>query len=232
MFSRYVFLNLLYFANRNGFLKQFSFYVFFKEYFEKNTIIYNFTYHKIAKMIGIHPKTAERYVKKLIQQKYCEIYGNNLHFRSQAKITKDLELKFKGGKALECELDQKDILNNFYKIFLKINANRQEYRIKKPADNGTALLQHPENRDFNIYFSGRSIGRLLNCSHVTGLKRLKRLHKEKYLFCKRWIEKIRKITWDEFSQIIYSLNDQHKGYYFYKAQTLWVDHGWKIEEFA
>lgn len=220
-----------------------------KNTYKVNTIIYNWNYNKITKLTGIHPKTAKKYINRLLKEELCEIQGNNLCFKSQARISKELELGKTVKKHLTCELDNvKEVTDNLYLMLIKINATRQKYMADhRPVDFNVTRIEmtkyeefqwdenikryfiENEKQDMNVYFSSRSIGNLTLKSHVTALKFLRRLRKKHFLIFKSRIEKIKGIDFSEYISYINILNSFKQGYYFYKNGYLKCHHGMEIK---
>lgn len=243
---RKIYINLL--IHSRNFIKPFALYCFVKNTYHKNTIIYNYNYNKIAKLTGVHPKTAKRYINRLLKEGFCEIQSDNLHFKAQARIVKEVDLDKTIKQHLTCELKNvKEVTDNLYLLLIKNNAIQQEYMAKhrhvdfNVADNELAkynkfqwneiIKRHfvaNEKRDMNIYFSSRSIGKLTSKSHVTALRFLRRLRKGKFLTFTSKIEKIKKVKLSEYFSYINVLNSFRQSFYFYKKGYLNCHHGLEI----
>ena len=131
-----IYLSMAEYAIANKIQKPYSLYLSTKAKYS-HSIIYNFNYNKLAKTFHVDPKTAKRYIRKLIDHKFCEIHHNNLVFRSQQKVMVDNDLyteynnKKYYGEYLKLKVPAVTSINQIYtKLFEYILSNnllQQEY---------------------------------------------------------------------------------------------------------
>ena len=91
-----------------------------------HSIIYNYTPRKLAKLTNLHPKTIERYVKKLEQYGFVKHRDRHLLFIGRYKL--DMS---KGYKHLKTKpfTSFEGILNRIYFLILINNKAQQTYKI-------------------------------------------------------------------------------------------------------
>jgi len=73
------------YAADHNMMKAYSLYLSAKAKYA-HSVIYRFSYYKLSKIFKISPKTAKRYIKKLLDHNFCEVHHNNLLFRSPEKV--------------------------------------------------------------------------------------------------------------------------------------------------
>lgn len=198
-------IDLLKYAIREGLLKPFCLFVLMKINFPKHTIFLNYSPNRFAKRFKMHPKTAERYIRRLLAAGFCEMRGDHLLFRNQEKICRDLGIEEKGRLSIQVRpwnrLSQ--IENRLYYLTLKINAAQQDFRnvVNNGIHNANSLLNkrtlnrakkmHQQSllwkgkseasNDGRRFCSCRQTARLFNLSHTKANQILNKLIRLKYL---------------------------------------------------
>lgn len=84
-----IYKELAEYSARHNLLKPYALYLSIKAKFN-HSIIYNFSYRKVAKLVGLSDKTAKLYISKLKKHGFVEIRDGHLLFKSQFKIAKEL----------------------------------------------------------------------------------------------------------------------------------------------
>lgn len=163
----------------------------------KHSIIYNYTPNKLSKLTGLHHKTTERYVKKLINDDFCELRNGHLLFKTKKRILPDKEYR-KSKYSFETRpyTSFDGILKRIYTILILNNKEQQKFKIAanygqyvgemNPRTFKKALRQ-ADIKDRGLASSNRpvislsGVSRLLNVSRGTSFKIMRGLKKRKYL---------------------------------------------------
>jgi DNA-binding Lrp family transcriptional regulator len=159
----------------------------------RHSIIYNYTPRKLAKLTKLHPKTIERYVKKLESHGFIKHRDGHLLFISRHKL--DLS---KGWRHIQTIpwTSFEGILNRMYFVILINNKTQQQYKIacnyenklgvvnphlrKKAIRNYSSKERGLENSSIPI-LSVTSATRLFNTSRNKAHSILKALQRNNYL---------------------------------------------------
>jgi len=224
---------LIEYATKNNLIKPFALFVYFKNNIKRSTNIYNFNYSKIAKLAHIHHKTAQRYINKLIEHKFCIVHHGNLLFRNQNKIAEDLNLELSIKRRLYAKNNLKDIIDKLYFALLKTKIVQQQHvgyqKLKnKSALSKTAFKKLYKKRLVRTYFSSRSIGRLFGSSHVFANEKIKKFEKQKLIKSEIKIKKLLKMPLFYFLSHKNELQELFKGYLFIKGKYLYEHEGRSI----
>jgi len=118
-------LQLTYRAAELDIMKQYALFVKVKSIY-RHSIIYNYTPSKLAKITGLHRKTVDRYVKKLIANGFCEMRNGHLLFKKPKKIigkSKSVQIIIKKNYS------QERILDIIYLSLIKDNKRQQAFNI-------------------------------------------------------------------------------------------------------
>jgi len=104
----------------------------------RHSIIYNYTPSRLAKLTKLHPKTIERYVKKLQQHKFVEFRDGHLLFISGKKAKPEN----KGTKSVQTRpyTSFEGILNRIYTTILINNKYQQTFEIAKHYEDKLGAL--------------------------------------------------------------------------------------------
>lgn len=194
-----------------------------RDFARKNHTIYDYSPERIAKFAildGMHPKTIERYVNTLIGYNLVEIHNGNLFFRNQINLIRHT---FNLRKyTLTCPFYYPEVVDELYKLVILLNKTQQEYNITTKNADGVSIEAH------DVCFSTRSIGRLLGISHTTANKIVKHLVERSKIKAFQIIQRLRKISFEEFSFLRNGLNSLKDGYYFFRNGYLLVHRGLRI----
>jgi hypothetical protein len=186
---------------QDGRLKQLAFYLQIKGY--GKSVIYNYNYNKLSKISGLSWKTCQRYTKTLIKLGCCEAHGNNLLFKNQISSFPNndkFKLKFEIGA-------YKHILNQLYYLVIKNNYKQQYYNAaKKYGKNRKVLKNLTKVIKSQIFFSSRSLAKILNVSNVTANKIVKKLHNDKVIHISQRFKYLGNMSYAEFRHFARSVN--------------------------
>ena len=169
----------------------------------------------------------------LFRSNYCEIQGGNLCFRSQAKIAK--ELGFGQLRRYIPTSYLKETVDYLHLELIKTNSARQLYAgrqnswVEPFSAGGNLGNLLPSYETPRVYMSSRRIGKITHRCHSTSSKLVKRLKRKGLIKYRYRIEKIKRITFDEFYKIDVFLNSLKQGFYFYKKGYLYRHRGMEIK---
>lgn len=232
-------IGLLEYASKTKMLKPIALFYLIKAKFH-HSIIYNYNPYKLSKTIGLHHKTVDRYVKKLIKEDFCELRDGHLLFRATKKILPAKESR-KSRRNLQTRpyTSFQGILNRIYTVILLNNKEQQKFRIathygkhigqlnprtqkkaKKLANLEDRGLANSQKAITSI--SGAS--RLFNLSKVTSHRILTRLRTLNYLKMNSVIECLGKVNPPDF-KYYYGL-----GHLYFKRGYLYLYLGREIQE--
>jgi len=186
--------SILKYASEQGILKPIALYYSIKAKY-KNSCYYNYSPSRLAKALKLHPKTVERYVKKLIDHKFVTLRDGNLIAAANRKgATEKL-----GVKSVETRpyTSFEGILNRIYTTILINNKYQQTFEIAKHYERKLEVL-NPRLRkkaikkvDFSkgyglensqtAIISVTGASRLFNVSRSTAQTILTDLRKKNYL---------------------------------------------------
>lgn len=211
-------IGLLEYSAKTKMLKQITFFYMVKAKF-KHSIIYNYTPNKLAKLTGLHWKTTDRYVKRLIKEEFCELRDGHLLF-------KRVNMK-RGKKIVETRpyTSFDGMLKRIYTVLLINNKKQQEFRIAtnyginidklNPRLKRKALRQADLSRGLGSSKPITSIhgaSKIFNTSKVTAQKVLKSLKEHHYIDLKPLIKKHKRMPIKQANGFGYFYN---KGNYTY-----------------
>lgn len=210
--------------SKQGYIKQFALYFFIKQLTRKGKI-YNFNPNRLAKLTGIHHKTADKYSKKLLNLGLAKIHHDNFCLVSQKHLTeKKLYWKINEGT-------YKHILNQLNSMVIRAAYNQQLHNVAKksyPNCKSNKLIRKIalKKAKYNIYFSSRSIAKLFSVSHSKTIEILNKLRNDKILNFHWNIKFIKKARFSEF-KVLNSFDN--KNYYFYKGGCIYQHCGVILE---
>ena len=234
--------NLALFMGTQGMHKPFALFIDLKKLYN-HSIIYNFNYHKIAKLTGLADKTVKLYIRRLIKYKLVQITNNHLHLRNQKKIWADISNTKPVVRAIEIRrwTSFSGVLQRVQYFIIKSNARHQDYNsslrfglIKNNIlDRKTKSMVRKSNKADGLeteknegrrYTSTRQISNLFNFkSHSTAAIMLKTLKRKGYLATKELIEKVKGIK--ATKQNLDGLNEYNYGHYFKIKRTIFCHTG-------
>lgn len=241
--------NLLILLAANGAIKPFALFIKIKSMFE-HSIIYNFNYHKIAKLTGLADRTVKLYIKRLIKYNLVEIRDGHLLFRNQEKVWAELSDTKTVRRTIETRrwTSFSGILQRLQCLLIKENNRQQEFntiarfgttyrtqlldgrnkRKAKKLYSGTSPIEKIGNSCFN---SSRSIARLLKVSHTTANNVIRNLVKKNYIRTEQIINKVHlkktkySKTIEQLKLIVDGLNSEQPGYYFLEKRSIFCHSG-------
>lgn len=261
-------INLLKYVIQHGMMKAFCLFLLVKANFPKHTVFRDYSPERMAKRfkwlkhefrskgkrkyqkVSFHPKTIDRYIKKLINAGFCVMQDNQLVFRNMDKICKDLGLE-PGLKKKISIRPWKSIYQvqlSLYNLLLKINTEQQEFNgtircgfkignMISNAETRKAIQLHKDKKflkplpeanvdDADKFFSCRQSARLFKCSHVTANVILNALHREKFLKAKMRIEPWEKsASIENFFKIKNDLNETLPGFFYFRNGNIYRHRG-------
>ena len=204
--------SLLY-AAKHKMLKEIALYYAVKAKFH-HSIIYGYNPHKLAELVGVHHKTAERYVKKLIKEEFCLMRDGNLLFRASNKVFVNKEFrKSKINLKTRPYTSYKGILRRIQTVLLLNNKQQQKFKIASRYGNPNVvkgLNERTKRKALRLYrleakqevleleniekpiISVFGASKLFNVSKGTSLKILSELKRLNYLEMKPYIRAMNK----------------------------------------
>jgi DNA-binding MarR family transcriptional regulator len=221
------------YALDNNIFKQFVLYIKVKSVF-KHSIIYDYTPSKLAKLVGIHCKTAKRYVKKLEHHGLVKFQKKNLLFVKPLyqKPTKFLYIETRPWTTfigIQERLETLTLKSNAVMQAFRAYSNcgkvigydlnwKQKRKAVKRATKSKLPSFHPLEKQYQVLFTCSKIAKIFKCSKATSSNMLKRLRKHGYIETKRIVDKFEGNFFDLFhnSQFLYTFS--------YK-NALYIDRG-------
>ncbi len=191
-------LQLTYKASELDIMKQYALFIKMKSIYE-HSIIFNYKPSKLVKITGLHHKTVDRYVKKLVANGFCEFRDGHLLFKSPTKIvgakSKSVSIE------IEKHYRQIRILDLIYLALIKDYLRQQVYNIalrigRNSIDKAVRLLKNYEIKigEKNLVnrirtstgskkrsgldkpiFTTKNLGKLFNTTHKTAQTIVRRL---------------------------------------------------------
>ena len=233
-----------------GHLKQFALYIQLKAKY-KHSIVYNYSYYKVARLSGLNPKTVKRYVSKLKKYGLVQETDGNLLFTGADKVKEGLDRKPRRYIETRPWTSYRGILNRIQYLLISNNIRLQEYNaivhfgqikgksnlgrkelkqaIRTHSDNGRLKVLDSEKSDV-VLNSSRQIARLLNTSKTTANHILNELKAKKYLKFKERIEKLGKVKYCPLlMQDIKDMNESLQGFFYLHNGFLYKHRGIEIK---
>ena len=189
----------------------------------KNGTFYNYTPYKLSKQTGLHYKTVNRYVKRLMAHGLAEMNDKNLVIKKAPEKSKTVSIQtapYMSYKSMQRRIRLKLIQDNQYRQQYNIAVNfGKSFNLLSPTDKKRAMkrcLNKPVELDSEItpVITCTSAGRLFGRSKITANKYIHDLVKHNYITTKNKIIRITKFA---------SLGTHQRGRYYF-SNGYWFKH--------
>ena len=200
----------------------------------QHSIIYDYKPEKLSKLTGLAPNTIRKYVGNLKSIGYVENHKGNLLFKSKSKFDELEQIGFR--RKNYTKTNYKDFTDLFNLSLIENNIRAQNWAIKQHKlsnpkrirPKASQIRNAKENiknwKEFNneVLLSSRGLSKVLNLSHTTIVKMLKRLQEKGIIKIKM---NIQKVFFGSYSDFLHFKSLNSDLYYFYSKRTVFVHKG-------